>query len=250
MIDAVSGTLASKTPTYAVVCVGGFNLRVLISVSCFETLPAVGRDVALLTYLHVREDALQLFGFADEVERNLFERLISVSGIGPRLAVGILSGDRVRMVGGEVVTIDLGGRQVRIVPRSGHTRSDLAVVLEEPRLVWCGDLAWNGLFPNYMDATPSDLSRHVRALLEEPAVTWIPGHGSLSDRAALETYVTLLDDVEAAARRAFEAGTPAADASQDYRPPGGLGDWVLFSEDYYEVAFRAWERELKETRSS
>lgn len=92
MIDAVTGTLYSKTPTYAVICVGGFNLRVLISVSCFETLPAVGREVALLTYLHVREDALQLFGFADEVERNLFERLISVSGIGPRLAVGILSG--------------------------------------------------------------------------------------------------------------------------------------------------------------
>ena len=92
MIDAVTGTLYSKTPTYAVVCVGGLNFRILISVSCFETLPAVGKDVALLTYLHVREDALQLFGFADEVERNLFERLISVSGIGPRLAVGILSG--------------------------------------------------------------------------------------------------------------------------------------------------------------
>ena len=92
MIDSVTGTLYSKTPTYAVVCVGGFNLRILISVSCFETLPAVGKEVALLTYLHVREDALQLFGFADEVERNLFERLISVSGIGPRLAVGVLSG--------------------------------------------------------------------------------------------------------------------------------------------------------------
>jgi Holliday junction DNA helicase RuvA len=72
--------------------VGGFSIRVLISVSCFETLPAVGREVSLLSYLHVREDALQLYGFADEVERNLFERLISVSGIGPRLAVGILSG--------------------------------------------------------------------------------------------------------------------------------------------------------------
>jgi holliday junction DNA helicase RuvA len=92
MIDAVTGTLYSKTPTHAVVCIGGFNLRVLISVSCFETLPAVGKEFALLTYLHVREDALQLFGFADEVERNLFERLISVSGIGPRLAVGVLSG--------------------------------------------------------------------------------------------------------------------------------------------------------------
>lgn len=92
MIDAVSGVLAAKTPTAAVVRTGGFDLRLLISVSCFETLPAVGKEVHLLTYLHVREDALLLYGFADVVERDLFERLISVSGIGPRLAVGILSG--------------------------------------------------------------------------------------------------------------------------------------------------------------
>ena len=92
MIDSVKGALASKTPTSAVIQVGGFALRLQISVSCFETLPGLGREISLLTYLHVREDALQLFGFADEVERNLFERLISVSGIGPRLAVGILSG--------------------------------------------------------------------------------------------------------------------------------------------------------------
>jgi len=92
MIDALSGTLVSKMPTSAVVRLGGVHVRLLISVSCFETLPAVGRDLSLLTYLHVREDALQLYGFADHVERDLFERLISVSGIGPRLAVGILSG--------------------------------------------------------------------------------------------------------------------------------------------------------------
>ena len=92
MIDAVTGTLAAKMPTSVVIQVGGFSLRLLISVSCFETLPAIGRDVTLLSYLHVREDAMQLYGFADVVERDLFERLISVSGIGPRLAVGILSG--------------------------------------------------------------------------------------------------------------------------------------------------------------
>jgi len=92
MIDAVNGTLVMKMPTSAVVRLGGFHIRLLISVSCFETLPAVGRELSLLTYLHVREDALQLYGFADHVERDLFERLISVSGIGPRLAVGILSG--------------------------------------------------------------------------------------------------------------------------------------------------------------
>jgi Holliday junction DNA helicase RuvA len=92
MIAAVSGTLVSKMPTSALVQVGGVTMRLHISVSCYETLPAVGKDVHLLTYLHVREDALQLYGFADEVERVMFEHLISVTGIGPRLAVGILSG--------------------------------------------------------------------------------------------------------------------------------------------------------------
>ncbi|HEU4724292.1 MAG TPA: Holliday junction branch migration protein RuvA [Candidatus Eisenbacteria bacterium] len=92
MIDAVRGVLAAKSPTSAVVRVGGFDMRLHISVSCFETLPAIGKEIHLLSYLHVREDALQLYGFADVVERDLFERLISVSGIGPRLGVGILSG--------------------------------------------------------------------------------------------------------------------------------------------------------------
>jgi Holliday junction DNA helicase RuvA len=92
VIASVRGPLAAKTPTAALIQVGGITLRLQISVSCFETLPAVGKDVQLLTYLHVREDALQLFGFTDETERGLFEHLISVSGIGPRLATGILSG--------------------------------------------------------------------------------------------------------------------------------------------------------------
>ena len=92
MISAVRGPLVAKTPTAALIQVGGLTLRLQISVSCFETLPAVGKDVHLLTYLHVREDALQLFGFTDEMERGLFENLISVTGIGPRLATGILSG--------------------------------------------------------------------------------------------------------------------------------------------------------------
>ena len=92
MITAVRGPLVGKMPTAALVQVGGITLKLQISVSCFETLPAVGREVQLLTYLHVREDALQLFGFTDEAERTLFEHLISVTGIGPRLATGILSG--------------------------------------------------------------------------------------------------------------------------------------------------------------
>ncbi|HEY7727211.1 MAG TPA: Holliday junction branch migration protein RuvA [Candidatus Eisenbacteria bacterium] len=92
MIAALRGTLVSKMPTRALVQVGGVTMEVLISVSCFETLPAAGKEVSLLTHLHVREDALQLYGFADEVERAMFQHLVSVTGIGPRVAVGILSG--------------------------------------------------------------------------------------------------------------------------------------------------------------
>lgn len=163
----------------------------------------------------------------------------------PSTAVATLRGERVELVANAApTTLDLGGRRIRIVPRSGHTRSDLVVILEDPRLVWCGDLVWNGLFPNYMDATPSDLSRHVRALSSEPADRWVPGHGSVADTDALERYRALLDDVEAAARRGIEAGTPVEIVARDYRPPVELGEWVLFSPRYYEVAFRAWQREL------
>ena len=162
-------------------------------------------------------------------------------------AVETLRGDRVRLIGSEEMTIDLGGRPIRIVPRQGHTRSDLVVVLEDPRLVWCGDLVWNGLFPNYMDATPSELSHHVRALLGEDAERWLPGHGSLADRAAVENYLSLLDDVEEAARRGIAAGTPPEIAARDYRPPTKLGEWVLYSPRYYETAFRAWHQELTRT---
>jgi glyoxylase-like metal-dependent hydrolase (beta-lactamase superfamily II) len=163
----------------------------------------------------------------------------------PSSADAILGGDRTRLVPDDApMALDLGGREVRVVPRMGHTRSDLAVVLEDPRIVWCGDLVWNGLFPNYVDAVPSELSRHVRALLSEPAERWIPGHGALADRAAVATYLTLLDDIETAARRAIEAGIPAVDAARAYRPPVALGEWVLFSPRYYEIAIGAWEREL------
>ncbi len=166
------------------------------------------------------------------------------SSEGAARAVDTLRGPRVELLGADTARIDLGDRRLRIVPRAGHTRSDLVAVLEDPRIVWCGDLVWNGLFPNYMDATPSVLSRHVRALLKEEADLWVPGHGSLADREALRGYVALLDDVADAARRAVEAGTPAEAAAEAYRPPAELGKWVLFSPRYYAVAFGAWEREL------
>ncbi len=92
MITSLRGTLIRKSPTEIVVDVQGVGYGVSIPLSTFETLGDLNMPVSVFTYLHVREDALQLFGFASEEERNLFRILISVTGIGPKMAQGILSG--------------------------------------------------------------------------------------------------------------------------------------------------------------
>ena len=92
MISFLRGHLASKSPTDVVVDVHGVGYAIHIPLSTFETLGSVGSEVTVHTYLHVREDALQLYGFATEAEREMFRLLISVTGIGPKMAQGILSG--------------------------------------------------------------------------------------------------------------------------------------------------------------
>jgi len=143
-----------------------------------------------------------------------------------------------------ITTIDLGGRSARLIPRRGHTPSDVTVEIDDPDVIWCGDLVWNGMFPNYVDAVPSHLTRHCEAILGRKGTTYVPGHGDLDDAAGLDAYLGLVKDVEAAARRALEAGRPAEAAAAEYRLPESLAGWVLFSEDYFERAFLAWQREL------
>ena len=142
-------------------------------------------------------------------------------------------------------TLDLGGRTLRIVPRTGHTASDLSIELDDPSLVIAGDLLWNGMFPNYVDAVPSALARSVRALVRERETIYVPGHGASADPAAVARYLEVLDLVEAAARRAHERGVAAADAAREFALPPSLGEWLMFSPRYYEVALGAWERELR-----
>jgi Holliday junction DNA helicase RuvA len=92
LISYISGKLTQKTPTWIVVETGGMGFHISIPISSYDALGETGREVRVLTHLHVREDALQLWGFATESEKRLFLLLISVSGIGPKLAQGILSG--------------------------------------------------------------------------------------------------------------------------------------------------------------
>ncbi len=150
-------------------------------------------------------------------------------------------------IGGAETRIDLGGRNVVLRPRLGHTPSDITVELDDPPVIWCGDLVWNGMFPNFVDAIPSHLTRHCEEILGRTEVTYVPGHGDVADSTTLGSYLALLHDLEAAARRAFEAGAPASEAGSEYSIPESLGSWTRFSRDYPERAFMAWERELSGT---
>ncbi|MFN7932470.1 MAG: Holliday junction branch migration protein RuvA [Bryobacteraceae bacterium] len=92
MIGQLRGTLLEKHPNEAIIDVHGVGYQVTIPVSTFSALPDTGTEVKLQIHTHVREDAIALFGFLTKNEKALFEKLISVSGIGPKLGVTVLSG--------------------------------------------------------------------------------------------------------------------------------------------------------------
>src|SRR5215471_11541950 len=92
MIASLRGVLLEKHPNQAIVEAGGVGYDVTVPVSTFTHLPDTGAEVRLRIHTHVREDALALYGFLTQDEKALFEKLIGVSGIGPTLAVKILSG--------------------------------------------------------------------------------------------------------------------------------------------------------------
>ena len=92
MISHLRGVLLEKHPNQAIVDVHGVGYDVTIPVSAFSSLPEIGGEVRLHIHTHVREDAFSLFGFLNAQDKTLFEKLISVSGIGPKLAITALSG--------------------------------------------------------------------------------------------------------------------------------------------------------------
>jgi Holliday junction DNA helicase RuvA len=92
MISRLSGLVAEKTPSRIVVDVGGVGYDVLVPLSTFYVLGEPGAAVTLRIHTHVREDVIALYGFVTRLEQDLFERLIAINGIGPKLALAVLSG--------------------------------------------------------------------------------------------------------------------------------------------------------------
>ncbi len=105
MIETLRGKVLVKHPTFVIIESAGVGYGILVSAHTGEKIPAVGEDVLLFTHLVVREDALTLFGFADEQEKELFLKMIDINGIGPKMAQRILSsvlpGDFLSMIARE-----------------------------------------------------------------------------------------------------------------------------------------------------
>jgi len=141
-------------------------------------------------------------------------------------------------------TIDLGDRRVVVRPASGHTPSDVTVELADPAVIFCGDLVWNAMFPNYVDAVPTVLRRSAAALRRPKGTTYVPGHGALASETDVDRYLAMLDEIEHAARDARRRGVDAATAGAAYQLPASLGEWTLFNKVFFERAFTAWNREL------
>ncbi len=127
MIAHLRGLLFRKSPNQAIVECGGVGYDVAISVATFSALPAEGKEVKLHVYTKVAEDQLALFGFAEMQEKRLFERLLTISGIGPKLAITVLSG----IDAGRLVTAIRGGDHATLVriPGIGKKTAE-RVVLE------------------------------------------------------------------------------------------------------------------------
>jgi Holliday junction DNA helicase RuvA len=137
MIAHLRGTLLAKHPNQAIVEVHGVGYDVSISVPTFTEMPAAGAEVSLHIHTHVREDALSLYGFLRLAEKHLFEKLLTVSGIGPKLAITILSGMPADEMVGAIRTGDLA-RLTRIPGIGKKTAERMVLELRDKLLVPTG----------------------------------------------------------------------------------------------------------------
>ena len=139
MIDYIRGTLVAKEPTRAVIEAGGVGYELLIPLSTYEKLPRTGSEAKLLAYHCVREDDEILFGFWTDNEKAMFARLTSVSGVGPKIALAILSGSSIA----ELAMSITGGDAKRISAIKGvgkKTAEKICVELKDK----VGEFAFSG----------------------------------------------------------------------------------------------------------
>ena len=164
MITFLKGTLEDALPTKVVIEVNGVGYELLIPLSSFEKLPGLGKPVMLKTQLVVREDSQTLYGFATEDERDMFKMIQNVSGIGPRLALNVLSGMAVDLFKSAIVTGDVK-RLSSINGIGKKTAERMVLELKDKVDHLHGDLPTAlGQVPNDLDKSISDTVAALEAL--------------------------------------------------------------------------------------
>ncbi|MHB1590461.1 MAG: Holliday junction branch migration protein RuvA [Sulfuricella sp.] len=183
MIGRISGTLLEKHPPLVLVDVGGVGYEIDVPMSTFYNLPAIGEKVALHTQLIVREDAHQLYGFAAHDERAAFRQLLKISGVGPKLALTILSGMSVAELS-HVVAAQEVGRLTKIPGIGKKTAERLLLELRDKLPGAAAALLTSGAEPG--PATRNDVLDALLALgYNEREASWavkqLPANLDVSD---------------------------------------------------------------------
>jgi Holliday junction DNA helicase RuvA len=186
MIAHLEGVLREKAPTRAIVSVAGVGYEVLVSLSTFSALPDEGKTVSLRIHTHVRDDAIQLFGFHTDLERALFEQLIRVSGVGPKLAQALLSG----LAPGDLA--------------AALARGDAAPLCAVP-----------GIGAKTAQRLVLDLRERAAALAASDRPASDPGPPAADDGDRIEGVISALVNLGTARPRAERAARDAADAAPD-----------------------------------
>jgi Holliday junction DNA helicase RuvA len=137
MIASVAGKVASRRPDHVVIDCGGVGYRLSVSSQTLERVPGAGKDASLLTHLILRDDGINLYGFASEAERELFLRLISVAGVGPKMALAALSGSTPAEIRKAIAAGD--AKRFQVVPGIGRKTAERVIV--ELREAIAGELA-------------------------------------------------------------------------------------------------------------
>jgi holliday junction DNA helicase RuvA len=142
MIALLRGEVALRRPDHVVILCDGVGYRALVSSQTLRQIPAVGAQTTLHTHLIVRDDALSLFGFASELERDLFLMLLSVQAVGPKVALAVLSGGEVRELIGAIAAGD--APRFQAVPGIGKRTAERVIVELREKVVPLGALAGLG----------------------------------------------------------------------------------------------------------
>jgi Holliday junction DNA helicase RuvA len=132
MIGQLRGQLVAKKPNLLLLDVQGVGYEVHIPLTTFYDLPGEGNEIVLRIHTHVREDSLALFGFITQREKDFFQRLIAVSGIGPRLAIAILSGAKVEELAQAISNSDLA--RLTAIPGVGRKTAERVVLELKPHV--------------------------------------------------------------------------------------------------------------------